>query len=302
MPSKLSAAARIARSIVLVVVGLGLIVYAAQDTLVMIQEHFALPIPILPALKAFGMAQDYGFVPFAEPLEEGEDHFAPTLEAVAGIQAAETSTPFQVSATDTKTPNSAPPDQSGVSTPEPEPTPTLTPEPTERVRALAPDVPVRLVIPSISLDAPIIESIEHYVVTDGVTYNSWSAPNQPSVGWHKTSARLAEIGNTVLNGHHNVYGKVFANLHKVQPGDEVLVFSEDYSITYVVSNVMILPERDAGIEARIENARWIQPSTDERLTLVTCWPEISNTHRLIVVAQPIDWNEQGVDDGKAAAQ
>lgn len=50
---------------------------------------------------------------------------------------------------------------------------------------------------------------------------------------------------------------------------------------------MILPERDADLQTRLENARWIQPSQDERLTLVTCWPANSNTHRLIIVARPV---------------
>jgi sortase A len=51
---------------------------------------------------------------------------------------------------------------------------------------------------------------------------------------------------------------------------------------------MILPERDMDMDTRMENARWILPSTDERLTLITCWPAESNTHRLIVVAQPLN--------------
>jgi sortase A len=50
---------------------------------------------------------------------------------------------------------------------------------------------------------------------------------------------------------------------------------------------MKLKERDAGIAQRQENARWVLPSTDERLTLVTCWPPASNTYRLIVVAVPV---------------
>jgi len=37
----------------------------------------------------------------------------------------------------------------------------------------------------------------------------------------------------------------------------------------------------------LQNARWIMASSDERLTLVTCWPAYSNTHRLILVAKPI---------------
>jgi sortase (surface protein transpeptidase) len=49
---------------------------------------------------------------------------------------------------------------------------------------------------------------------------------------------------------------------------------------------MILAEEGQEIGVRLENARWLQPSDDERLTLVTCWPQWSNTHRLIIVARP----------------
>jgi sortase A len=50
---------------------------------------------------------------------------------------------------------------------------------------------------------------------------------------------------------------------------------------------MILPEKYQEIDVRMDNARWILPSDDERLTLVTCWPATSNTHRLIIVARPL---------------
>jgi hypothetical protein len=49
---------------------------------------------------------------------------------------------------------------------------------------------------------------------------------------------------------------------------------------------MILPEKGESLERRLENARWLLRSTDERLTLVTCWPATSNTHRLILIALP----------------
>jgi sortase A len=49
---------------------------------------------------------------------------------------------------------------------------------------------------------------------------------------------------------------------------------------------MTLQERWQTTEERLENARWIQPSADERVTLVTCWPRFGNSHRLIVVAAP----------------
>ena len=48
-----------------------------------------------------------------------------------------------------------------------------------------------------------------------------------------------------------------------------------------------LRRKNQSLEVRRENARWIGPSHDERLTLVTCWPRNDNTHRLILVALPV---------------
>ena len=47
-------------------------------------------------------------------------------------------------------------------------------------------------------------------------------------------------------------------------------------------------------KVRLANARWIQPSEDERLTLITCWPYESNTHRLIIVALPA--SQKAIED------
>ncbi|MCS6962618.1 MAG: sortase, partial [Thermoflexus sp.] len=49
----------------------------------------------------------------------------------------------------------------------------------------------------------------------------------------------------------------------------------------------IIPERGRPLSERLANARWIQVTEDERLTLITCWPYTSNTHRLIVIARPL---------------
>lgn len=158
-----------------------------------------------------------------------------------------------------------------------------TPEPTKESDVL----PVRLVIPSIDLIADIINAQQKELAQGDKTYVQWLAPDEFAVGWHFDSAFLGQPGNTVLNGHHNVFGKVFENLDKLVSGDEIILLGNDsYEYKYIVSNTMILPERDIPIEDRLENARWILPSEDERITLITCWPYFSNTHRLIIVARP----------------
>jgi LPXTG-site transpeptidase (sortase) family protein len=159
-----------------------------------------------------------------------------------------------------------------------QPEPTASPEP--------PAVPGWIVIPSIGLDAPIIVSHTKTVVVDGKTFAQWEAPNLFAAGWQEGSALLGEPGNTVLNGHHNIYGEVFGHLYQLNQGDEITVYAGDRMFHYAVSQVMKIEERNASLAQRQENARWVLPSTDERLTLVTCWPPTSNVYRLIVVAVP----------------
>ncbi len=155
-------------------------------------------------------------------------------------------------------------------------------------------VPRWIYIKTIALDAPIIPATSTMVEVeeDGKTYRlvQWEAPDEEAAGWHSDTAPLGEVGNTVLNGHHNVYGKVFGHLAYLQEGDLIQIYgSDDQWYTYVVANKMVLPEEGVSLQKRMENAAWILPSTDERLTLITCWPEQSASHRLIIVARPVHW-------------
>jgi sortase A len=100
------------------------------------------------------------------------------------------------------------------------------------------------------------------------------------------------MGNTVINGHHNVWGHVFGRLIYVQPGDRIILYSGDEEFNYTVVQTMILEEENQPISVRIENARWLLPSPDERVTLVTCWPQTNFTHRLVVIALPTDQVER----------
>ena len=95
------------------------------------------------------------------------------------------------------------------------------------------------------------------------------------------------MGNIVLSGHNNIQGAVFRKLYELQPGDIAKVWAGGQEFDYQVEEVMILEETNAPLEQRQENARWIAPFDDERLTLVSCWPETSNTHRVVVVAKPV---------------
>jgi sortase A len=145
--------------------------------------------------------------------------------------------------------------------------------------------PERLLIPAIELDAPVEPAGWLTIQLDGALYGQWQVPDF-AVGWHRTSAGLGEKGNTVLNGHHNVYGQVFRRLEELRPGDELTLIGGRREYTYTVEKRVILTERGQPVEVRLRNADWIMPTDDERVTLITCWPYSSNTHRLVLVARP----------------
>ncbi|MBK8985062.1 MAG: class F sortase [Chloroflexi bacterium] len=81
-----------------------------------------------------------------------------------------------------------------------------------------PGKPVRIVIPDIDLDAPVEEIGVTAVQSGGQTYYQWLVPDAFIAGWHDNSALLGQPGNTVLNGHHNVYGEVFRDVIDLDKG------------------------------------------------------------------------------------
>ncbi len=161
-------------------------------------------------------------------------------------------------------------------------TPTATPAPATPMPS---DPPQRLVIPAIKLDAPVLAVGWKLTQVDGGWEVAWQVPSG-AAGWHLTSALPGRPGNTVLSGHHNIEGLVFRDLHKLQAGDEVILYAGPLELHYRVTETMILQEKGASPAQRAENARWIESFPDERLTLVTCWPADNNTHRVVVVALP----------------
>lgn len=167
-------------------------------------------------------------------------------------------------------------------TPLPTNTPTPTPTPTP-VRGR----PVRIVAPSIGLDASVIEVGWHVESIEGTQLAVWDVADY-AAGWHKTSARPGDGGNIVISGHHNIQGEVFRYVIDLQPGADVVLYAEDREEPYVykVEEVLLLPEKGQPLEVRRQNASYIEPTDDERVTLVTCWPYNNNTHRVVAIAKP----------------
>lgn len=190
-----------------------------------------------------------------------------------------------------------------VKTPPATPFPTWTPTPTPvTVEAIeqvilptpvlldptpVPYPPTRIVIPLIGVDAAVVSSTLEIEKIDGTSQAKWIVPEYTLAGWHETSALLGVPGNTVINGHNWPRNAVFRDLYKLQPEDKVILFSRHVSFTYKVTQVTVLPEAGQSLEVKQENTRYIQPTDDERITLVTCHPYGSVRDRLVIVALPV---------------
>jgi len=160
-----------------------------------------------------------------------------------------------------------------------------TPNPTP-ARLPAQSAPTRIVAPSIKLDAKVVE-IGWKVINQGNQQMSVWETADYAAGFHKTSAYPGNPGNTVISGHHNIKGEVFRYLVDLEIGDAITLYADGRPYVYRVFDKFIVREEGAPLEQRYKNAAWISHFDDERLTLVTCWPYTTNTHRVIVIARPV---------------
>ena len=149
----------------------------------------------------------------------------------------------------------------------------------------------RIVIPKISLDAPMVDVGWKVVERGNQRITEWETADN-AAGRLINSAKPGEQGNVVLSGHHNTKGEVFRAISdgKLAVGDFIYLYDgQGNRVTYVVNEVTKpLLEVGASEEQRLANARYIQPTNDARVTLVTCWPYYTNTHRVIVVGQLVE--------------
>lgn len=207
-------------------------------------------------------------------------------EAGGGAAGSPVETELPESALATATPLSGPTPTFRVAIPSATETPTPAPTPDSAGFTLPdwiePDY--WLSIPVLDLEAPVVGYGLRVHDVDGIPVERLPVPNTFAVGWDATSAEPGFAGNTVMAGHNNLYGAVFAGLADLQVGDEIAVWSDYGVFSYHVSQTMLLEEKDQPLDVRLQNAQWLADTTDDRLTLITCWPRETYTHRLIIVA------------------
>ncbi len=123
------------------------------------------------------------------------------------------------------------------------------------------ELPVAIKIPKAQVDAEV-ETIE---IVDGVMQN----PTGPwVVSWYKETAKLGEVGNTVMAGHLDYWDvgpSVFYHIGDLAKGDKISITGNDGDLfTYEVDWVKLYDATNAPIQTIVG------PTKNESLTLITC--------------------------------
>jgi sortase A len=144
-----------------------------------------------------------------------------------------------------------------------------------------PDRIVRIASPNVKLDTSV------YEVYINRKQNLWEVADY-AAGHNYNSKNPGEGGNIVLSGHNNWRGEVFRYLEFLKPGDLIQLWTlEGKEYDYRVTDIQKLKEAGVSMAQRLQNATVMNPTGHEQLTLITCWPYTTYTHRLIVTALPV---------------
>jgi len=127
----------------------------------------------------------------------------------------------------------------------------------------APDQAVRIQIPAINVDAPVVQG-------DG-----WEQLKK-GVGQYVGSPDPGQDGNVVLSAHDDVYGELFRYLDRLAPGDQVIVYTQQRQYVYIVDRTVLVEPTAVEVMAS---------SGSPTVTLISCYPYLVDKQRIVVFAR-----------------
>jgi len=131
------------------------------------------------------------------------------------------------------------------------------------VPTAAPDQAVRIQIPALNVDAPVVQG-------DG-----WEQLKK-GVGQYIGSTPPGRDGNLVLSAHNDVYGEIFRYLDRLVPGDQVIVYTQQRQYIYIVDRTVLVEPTAVEVMAS---------TNAPTVTLISCYPYLVNDQRIVVFAR-----------------
>ena len=125
-----------------------------------------------------------------------------------------------------------------------------------------PEQAVRIQIPALGIDAPIVQG-------DG-----WDQLKK-GVAQHIGTPNPGSSGNLVLSAHNDVFGEIFRDLDKLKTGDQIIMFTNQRTFTYIVRQSQIVEPTQIEVMSQTKEAV---------VTLISCYPYMVDNQRIVVTA------------------
>jgi len=126
-----------------------------------------------------------------------------------------------------------------------------------------PEQAVRIQIPAIGVDAPVVQG-------DG-----WEQLKK-GVGQHLGTPNPGQNGNIVVSAHNDVFGEIFRNLDQLKAGDQVLLFTSQRTYTYVVTQSQTVEPTSVEV---------MNQTREPVITLISCYPYLVDNQRIVITAK-----------------
>jgi sortase A len=123
----------------------------------------------------------------------------------------------------------------------------------------------RIRLPRIQVDAPVVQGDGWEQLKKGVGQNL-------SVGL----VNPGEEGNLILSAHNDIFGEIFRDLDRLNPGDEVILYTSQRAYTYLVTNTQIVEPTQVDV---------MGPAEQPVVTLISCYPYLKDNKRIVVTAR-----------------
>jgi len=131
----------------------------------------------------------------------------------------------------------------------------------------------RLTIPTISSDYFVVQGVDlEYLKSGPGHFPQTPLPGQP--------------GNVAIAGHRTTYGAPFNRLDELQPGDFIYVKTLQGDFTYKVDNHFNFStgQPEGHFIVSPTDISVLDPTAENRLTLLACHPKFSAANRIVVTA------------------
>ncbi|MFD8567120.1 class E sortase [Streptomyces sp. NPDC059639] len=139
-----------------------------------------------------------------------------------------------------------------------------------------------LYIPKLDVVVPIAEGISKTKVLDKGMVGHYGEDSIP------TAMPDAKTGNFSLAGHRNTHGEPFRYINRLEPGDPIVVETQDKYYVYKMSSRLnqTSPSNTAVINPIPTGSGFTKPG--RYITLTTCTPEFTSTYRMIVWGKMVE--------------